>query len=117
MKDKCSVLTEGKKQQYCKAPRYSWDYYGISKDRYRQLTEYIRSGRYVSLASSAAHRASEIAERYILMSVTENLSYDDLESLWSVGKIERLPYCKSNFYGLRRYFYSLVDKEFRKIGK
>lgn len=98
-------------------PRHSWKYYGISKARYRQLTEYIQSGRYDALASWAAHRANETISEYLLLSVTQNKSYDALEKLWARGEIERMPYGKTDFYGIRRYFFSILDKELRRIGK
>ena len=105
------------KLKYQKAPRYSWDYYGITKERYRQLTEYIQSGRYASLASQAAHTANEMIAEYILLSVTQNKSYDALRVKWELKEMERIPYCRTDFYGIRRYFYSLFDKELRRIGK
>lgn len=98
-------------------PRYPWEHYDITKERYRQLTEYIQSGRYASLASQAAHTANETIAEYILLSVTQNKSYDTLEKIWARGEIERIPYGKTDFYGIRRYFYSLFDKELRRIGK
>ena len=98
-------------------PRYSWQYYGISKARYRQLTEYIQSGRYASLASQEAHRACNEFAEYILLSARENKSYDALEKLWARGEIERIPCGKTDFYGIRRYFYHLFDLEVRRIEK
>lgn len=98
-------------------PRHSLQYYGITKQRYRQLTEYIQSGRYDSLASQAAHRANEMIAEYILLSVTQNKSYDALEKLWARGEIERIPYGKTDFYGIRRYFFAIMNEEMKKIGK
>lgn len=103
--------------QYKPAPRYSWNHYGISKERYIQLTEYIQSGRYTSVARQAAHRANEMIAEYILLSVTQNKSYDALRVKWELKEMERIPYCRTDFYGIRRYFYSLFDKELRRIGK
>lgn len=99
------------------APRYSWQYYGISKARYRQLTEYIQSGRYASLDSRAAHRANKDIAEYILLSVTQNKSYDALRVKWELKEMERIPYGRSDFYGWRRYFYHLFNLEVRRIGK
>lgn len=98
-------------------PRCSWQYYEISKARYRQLTEYIQSGRYAALASQAAHRANEMIAEYILLSVTKNKSYDALRVKWELKEMERIPYGRSDFYGIRRYFYHLFDLEVRRIGK
>lgn len=104
-------------QQYQSAPRRSWQYYGISKERYRRLTEYIQSGRYASVARQAAHTANKDIAEYILLSVTENLSYDELQKQWELKKIERMACCRTDFYGYRRLFYSLFDRELRRIGK
>lgn len=98
-------------------PRYPCGYYGISKARYRKLTEYIQSDRYASLASQAAHRANEMIAEYILLSVTQNKSYDALRVKWELKEMERIPYCRTDFYGIRRYFYHLFDLEVRRIGK
>lgn len=98
-------------------PRYSWQYYGISKARYRQLTEYIQSGRYTSLALQAAHRADKIVAEYILLSIKKNLSYDALEKLWARGGIDRIPCSRTGFYYIKKYFFHLMDLEMRRIGK
>lgn len=100
--------------QYQSAPRHSRKYYGISKGRYRQLKEYIRSGRYASLASSAAHTANKDIAEYILLSVKENLSYEGLQRLWDLKKIERMACGRSDFYGYQSLFYHLFDLEVKK---
>lgn len=46
--------------------------------------------------------------------VTENRSYEDIEYEEGLGWI---PYGRTDFYGHRRYFYYLLDKELRRIGK
>lgn len=96
-------------------PRRSWDYYGITKGRYEQLTEYIRSGRYASVARQAAHTANETIAEHILLSVTQNKSYDALRVKWELKEMEQIPYCRTDFYGIRRYFYHLFDLEVRRI--
>ena len=98
-------------------PRHSWQHYGITKERYRQLTEYIQSGRYASLASQAAHTANEMIEEYILLSVTQNKSYDALKVKWELKEMERIPYCRTDFYGIRRYFFSIFNEKMKEIGK
>lgn len=103
--------------KYQKAPRHSWEHYGITKERHKQLTEYIQSGRYSSLASQAAHRANEMLSRYILLSIEKNLSYEGLQRMWELREIERMPCGRSDFYGWRRYFMAKFDEEMRKIGK
>lgn len=98
-------------------PRHSWEYYGITKPRFRQLTEYIQSGKYASLASQAAHTANKDIAEYILLSATQNKSYDALRVKWELKEMEQIPYCRTDFYGIRRYFYHLFDLEVGRIGK
>lgn len=98
-------------------PRYPWEHYGITKERYRQLTEYIQSEKYDNIVRLAARTANETIAEYILLSVKENKSYDALRVKWELKEMERILYCRTDFYGIRRYFYSLFDKELRTIGK
>lgn len=112
-----SIFEPPEKPKYNKAPRYSWEYYGISKRRYKQLTEYIQSGKYAAIASQTAHTANEIIEPYIMLSLTKNLSYEGLQALWELREIERMPCGRSDFYGWRRYVIHLMDLELRRIGK
>jgi len=110
-------IFETKPQMQTVTPRYSWQYYGITKERYRQLTEYIQSGRYDSLALQAAHEANEMIAEYILLSVTQNKSYDALRMKWELKEMERIPYCRTDFYGIRRYFFSIFNEKMKEIGK
>lgn len=112
-----SIFETPQKPQYHSAPRYSWQHYGITKERYRQLTEYIQSGRYASLASQAAHTANETIAEYILLSVTQNKSYDALRVKWELKEMEQIPYCRTDFYGIRRYFFSIFNEKMKEIGK
>lgn len=112
-----SIFEPPPQTQYQSAPRHSWEYYGISKERYMQLTEYIQSDRYAYVARQAAHTACNEFAEYILLSVSKNISYEGLEKLWARGEIERMPCGRSDFYGWRRYFYHLFDLEVRRIGK
>ena len=112
-----SIFESSPEPKYQKAPRYSWEHYGITKERYRQLTEYIQSGRYAPLASQAAHTANEDLERYIILSFEENISYDTFQKKWELGEMEQIPYCRTDFYGYRRLFMHLLDLELRRIGK
>ena len=115
--EQISIFNIPQEPQYQGTPRYSWQHYGISKARYRQLTEYIQSGGYTSLASQAAHTANETIAEYILLSVTQNKSYDALRVKWELKEMEQIPYCRTDFYGIRRYFYHLFDLEVRRVGK
>lgn len=98
-------------------PRHSWQYYGITKERYRQLTEYIQSDRYATLTSQAAYTANETIAEYILLSVMQNKSYDALRVKWELKEMERIPYCRTDFYGIRRYFFSILNEKLKEIGK
>lgn len=112
-----SIFEQQANLQYHSVPRHSWQHYGISKERYRQLTEYIQSGRYASIASQAAYRANETIAEYILLSVKENKSYDTLRVKWELKEMERIPYCRTDFYGIRRYYFSIFNEKMKEIGK
>lgn len=112
-----SIFEPPPQTKYQSAPRYSWEYYGIGKERYGQLTEYIQSGRYAPVARQAAHRANKDIAEYLVMSIEKDLSYDDLERMWTLKKIERMPVGRSDFYGWRRYYIHIFDSELRRIGK
>lgn len=112
-----SIFEPTPQPQYQSAPRYSWEHYGISKERHRQLTEYIQSGRYASLASQVAHRADKVVAEYILLSIKQNLSYDALDKLYARGGIDRIPCSRTGFYYTKKYFFHLMDMEMMRIGK
>lgn len=112
-----SILDSPQKPRYQSAPRHSWEYYGISRERYKQLVKHIRSGRYAPVARQTAHTANENYAEYFLLSVEKKLSYEGLEKLWAHGDIERMPCGRSDFYGWRRYFFACFDREMRRIGK
>lgn len=112
-----SIFDTLQEPQYHSAPRHSWQHYGISEERYRKLTEYIQSGRYASLASQAARRANETIAEYIILSVTQNKSYDALRVKWELKEMDRIPYCRTDFYGIRRYFFSIFNEKMKEIGK
>lgn len=112
-----SFLEPPPDEEYSEIARRKWSYYGISKKRYKQLIEYIQSGRYASLASQAAHRANEMLSSYIILSIEKNLSYEGLQRLWELREIERMPCCRTDFYGYRRYFYYLLNKKIKEMGK
>lgn len=115
--EQMSIFSEPKKPPYQGIPRHSFKHYGLTDERVEKLEKLIQSGRYASLASQTAHRANETLAEYILLSVKKNLSYEGLEKLWARGEIERITYCRTDFYGVRRYFYHLFDLEMRRIGK
>ncbi len=89
---------------------YTWQDYGISKKRYRELKEMCRSGKYNDLVIAAAHKAAPDIAEYIYLSVTKNKSYRGLEAKWQLGEMERMPYNHNDFYGYRRRFYHLFSE-------
>lgn len=95
-----------------KAPRYSWSYYGITKERYKQLTEYIQSGRYADIALQTAYTVNDMIAEYILRSIKENKSYEGIEY---TDKFCRIPCGRTDFYGYRRYFYYIFDGKVKEI--
>lgn len=115
--EQMSIFNIPQEPQYQGTPRHSLAYYGLTDERVEELEKLIQSGRYAALASQAAHTANKYIAEYILLSITQNKSYDALRVKWELGKIERIPYGKTDFYGIRRYFMHLMDLEMRKIGK
>lgn len=89
--------------------RASWQDYGISKERYLELQEVVRSGRYDAVVRSAAYTANKDIADYLIKSVVECKSYDELQKKWDLGEIERMPFGRSNFYGIRRLFFHYLD--------
>lgn len=96
---------------------YTWQDYGISKARYRELRDICRSGKYDALVRQSAHRAAPDIEWYIYLSVVKNKSYRALEVKWDLGEMERMPYNHNDFYGYRRLFYYLFDERIRENGE
>lgn len=89
--------------------RTSYGDYGITQERLKELWEIVRSGKHDDLVRSAAYTANQDLTEYILLSVTQNKSYDALEKLWARGEIERIHYGKTDFYGARRLFFHYLD--------
>lgn len=113
-----SIFDEPPEPKYQKAPRYPLSYYGLTDDDVAEFEKLIRSGEiYASLASQAAYRANESIAEYILLSVTKNKSYDELQKKWELKEIERIPCCRTDFYGYRRYFYHLFNEKIKEMGK
>lgn len=60
------------------------------------------------MIEEAAKVAASDLYPWILASVTEGLSYDELEAHTKFGKV---PICKKDFYGIRRKFYALLHQK------
>lgn len=89
--------------------RASWQDYGISKERYLELQEIVRSGRYDFVVRSAALAANLDIAEYLIKSVVEEKSYDELQKKWDLGEMERMACGRSDFYGIRRLFFHYLD--------
>lgn len=87
--------------------RKSWDDYGISVERRDELQGAVRSDQYADMVRSAALAADEKAAEHILLSVTENVTYERLEYHEKLG---RCPLGRTNFYGARRLFFHYLDE-------
>lgn len=94
-----------------KLPRLvTWKDYGITRERLKELKKMCCLPENAAQTRCAAHRASEMLSEYILLSVKENLSYDDLEFNSRLG---RIPCGRTDFYGYRRLFYHLLDESLK----
>lgn len=97
------------------APRHSWEYYGLTDERVEELKRMIQSGVCEDLALQIANKANKDIAECLLLSVTQNKSYDALRVKWELKEMEQIPYCRTDFYGIRRYFYHLLDLEIRRM--
>lgn len=142
-----SNIRRQKKLHQKRLRNMTWDDYGISKYRYRELKNFclqypekkeqisygltshepaeVHSGRisrptenqaisnspYIQdclMIEQAAAAASREIAPWILVSVTEDLNYEELEYYPELG---RIPINRFDFYGVRRLFYSILDKK------
>lgn len=112
-----SVFDMPVQQRYPQVSRHPLKYYGLTKKRVKELEKVIQSGRYADIASYSAHRANEMIAEYILLSIRESKSYDALRVKWELREMEQIPYCRTDFYEIRRYAIHLFDLEMRRMGK
>lgn len=91
--------------------RKTWDDYGISRERYQELKSICRLEEYKPLVRTAAYMVDEEIAEFIILSVTQNRSYDRLELTSRLG---RIPCGRTDFYAIRRRFYYLLDVGLRK---
>lgn len=90
---------------------FTWDDYGISKERYQELHSMCRRKEYADLIRLSAYTANKDIAEYILLSVKENRPYEGVEYAQGLG---RIPCGRTDFYGYRRLFYHLLDEKIRK---
>lgn len=106
----------GKKQiRKAPLPRYvTFDNYGITAERYKELRAVCRSGEHGDTVRLAAYTANpEIAE-YILLSVMEDVSYDSFNIPVYEERLGGIYICRTDFYGYRRLFYHYLDQFLEK---
>lgn len=90
--------------------RRSYAEYGIDDQRLSELQDGCRTGKYPFKTLQAACEGVAFSRPWILLSVVENRSYDELRTAWELGKIEVMPVGRTNFYALRRQFYGNLNK-------
>lgn len=117
MAEQWGVVDDTSIQKCQSVPRHSLSYYGLTYKRVEELERLIRSGKYATVALQAAHKADNDAAEYILLSIMKKLSYEGLDKLYGRGEIDRVPCSRTGFYYTKKYFYSIFDKELRRIGK
>lgn len=104
-------IPRSRSKQTARAPRASWKDYQISRERYLELRNAVRSGKYDDMARTAANIANKSIAEYILLSVKEKRSYEGVEYAEGLG---RIPCGRTDFYGYRRLFYHLLDQELKR---
>lgn len=91
--------------------RASWRDYNISRERYIELRQTAQSDRYQDMVKEAANMANKDIAAYIILSVVEKKTYEDIEYAKGLG---RIPCGRTDFYGYRRLFYHIMDMELKK---
>lgn len=92
--------------------RLSFEELGIDKGRYLQLKAECESGLYSQETLwQACQNMPDGVAAFILKSVTEGKSFERIEF---DDKLGRICVCKTNFYALRRQFYSNLDKKLKE---
>lgn len=86
--------------------RLNFEQFGISQRRYLELRNGCRMRTYSPEMLSRACSGFEFVKPWILLSVTENRSFDRLEFHATLG---RCPVSRTDFYGYRRLFYHNLD--------
>lgn len=94
--------------------RLSYAEYGIGRQRLEELQNGCRAGIYPPKILKAACRGIEIFSPWILLSVKQGKSFDVLAVEWELGRIERPPFCRTDFYSCRRRFFANLDKELKE---
>lgn len=102
-----------KKRDYTKLARfYSWEDYGIDRNRLNELKEYCKDKKYKEQVTMSAYLAEPYVAKWIIKSVCTGKTYEKVEYDRELG---RIPCGRTDFYGYRRRFYDIFDLEMRKI--
>ena len=95
-----------RRAQSSKDTRASYEDYGITPERLRELMEIAKSEKHAGTVLDAALKADRLAAGHIILSVTDGISYDHLEYHEKLG---RCPLGRTDFYGARRLFFHYLD--------
>lgn len=92
---------------------YTWEDYGIRKERLKYLRECCKQAEYKPLVIEAAYLANPYIADWIVKSVCWGKTYEGIEFDRDLG---RIPCGRTDFYGYRRLFYSIFDVRLRING-
>lgn len=111
--EQLSLFPSNPKPVRKKLPRFvTYDDYGISRERFHELTAMCKSKEYASVARSAAYTANPDIAEHILLSVQENKTYERVEFDERLG---RIPCGRTDFYGYKRLFYHYFDEALNMV--
>lgn len=94
-------------KQSSKNHRVSWQDYNISRERYIELRQAAQSGKYQDIVQEAAYMANKDIADYIILSVMEGKTFEEVEYAEGLG---RIPCGRTDFYGYRRRFYHILNE-------
>ncbi|MCH5261614.1 MAG: hypothetical protein J1F42_01750 [Lachnospiraceae bacterium] len=100
-------MIKSKSKQYIQNHRASWKDYNITHERYIELKQAAQSGQYQDIVKEAAYMANKDIAEYIILSVMESKTYEEVEYAEHLG---RIPCGRTDFYGYRRRFYHILDE-------
>ena len=89
----------------------TWEDYGISNKRYKELMDCCQSGAYDEEVKYCAEMAYEDISMYIIESVKKRKTYESVEYF----KGCRIPCGRTDFYAYRRLFYHLLDERLKMV--
>lgn len=84
--------------------------YGLSRDRVKFLLQQCRAGKHTDLLCAAAQQAEPRIAKWIIASIAEGKSFNDMEIKWELGEAEIMPCCKTSFYAYRKFTLAILDR-------